>query len=106
MPPSKDQYTVALKVLRDEAKDWDDVSDDLAAARRAAAALDLDEFQFTYVGEKLGIAQAYTDVQAKMIKLLGQGVDTADDTAKALRASADTYEDQERKGIHRLKKIY
>lgn len=106
MAPTKDQYTVALAALRDDAKQWQGCSDDLAAAKSTADTLDLEALHFSYVADKLGVTQIYTEFQNKMVRLIGEGEAMCASVANALNESAQTYQAEEEAGVHRMNNVW
>lgn len=106
MAPTPDQYAVALAALRDDATQWQGCSDDLKAAKSTADSLDLEALHFSYIADKLGVTQTYTDFQNKMVRLIGEGETMTSGVASALLASAQTYQDEEESGIHRMNNVW
>jgi hypothetical protein len=106
MAPTPDQYNVALAALRDDATQWQGCSDDLKAAKATADSLDLEALHFSYIADKLGVTQSYTEFQNKMVRLLGEGETMTASVASALLESAQTYQDEEESGIHRMNNVW
>jgi hypothetical protein len=106
MAPTPDQYKVALEALRSDAKQWTGCADDLAAAKSTADNLDLSALHFSYIADKLGVTQIYTDFQNKMVRLIGEGDTTCRSVAGALEKSAQTYEAEETAGVHKYNKVW
>lgn len=106
MAPTPDQYSVALAALRDDATQWQGCSDELKAAKATADSLDLEALHFSYIADKLGVTQIYTDFQNKMVRLLGEGEAMSAGVASALLKSAQTYQDEEESGIHRMNNVW
>jgi hypothetical protein len=106
MAPTPDQYAVALAALRDDAKQWQDCGADLAAAKATADSLDLEALHFSYIADKLGVTQIYKEFQDKMIRLMGEGETVCTDVANALLTSAQTYQQEEEAGVHRMNNVW
>jgi len=106
MAPTPDQYQVALKALRDDADKWDACATDLGAAKSTAENLDLEALHFSYVADKLGVTASYQQFQNKMAGLLGQGQTMSANVATALRNSAQTYQQEEESGVHRMNNVW
>ncbi|HWM04411.1 MAG TPA: hypothetical protein VNP92_18905 [Actinophytocola sp.] len=106
MAPTPDQYQVALAALRDDADKWEQCGNDLGAAKATAEGLDLEALHFSYVADKLGVTTMYAEFQAKMVRLLGEGQTMSGNVATALRNSAQTYQDEEDAGVHRMNNIW
>lgn len=105
-PPDKDILAAALGALRDDAKTWDSISQDLESAKRTAERLDLDALHFSYIADKLGLTTLYKEIQDKMVRLLGEGAANDKSVAEALLKSAATYEQEEKDGVHRIKGVW
>lgn len=106
MAPTPEQYQVALSALRDDAQKWEDCGNDLGAAKGTASGLTLEALHFSYIGDKLGLTGLYKQFQDKMVGLLGEGETTSAKVAAALRASAQTYQQEEEAGVHRMNNIW
>ncbi len=106
MAPTPEQYQVALQALRDDADTWDQCAGDLGAAMSTADGLDLEALHFSYVADKLGVTALYHQFQAKMVGLLGEGQTMSAAVAAALRSSAQTYQQEEESGVHRMNNVW
>jgi hypothetical protein len=106
MAPTQDQYQVALQALRNDADKWDQCSTDLGTAKSTADGLDLEALHFSYIADKLGVTALYQQFQAKMVGLLGEGQTMSANVATALRNSAQTYQQEEESGVHRMNNIW
>lgn len=106
MAPTPDQYNVALAALRDDATQWTACADDLAAAKSTADSLDLEALHFSYIADKCGVTQLYADFQSKFVGLLGEGETMCRGVADALLSSAQTYQQEEEAGVHRLNNVW
>jgi len=106
MAPTPEQYQVALQALRDDADVWDHCAADLGAAKGTADGLDLEALHFSYVADKLGVTALYQQFQAKMVGLLGEGQTMSTNVATALRNSAQTYQQEEESGVHRMNNVW
>ncbi len=106
MAPTPDQYAVALAALRDDAKQWQDCATDLAAMKSTADGLDLEALHFSYIADKLGVTQIYREFQDKMVRLIGEGETACTNVATALNTSAQTYQQEEEAGVHRMNNVW
>lgn len=106
MAPTPDQYQVALQALRNDADKWEQCSADLGAAKGTADSLNLEALHFSYVADKLGVTALYQQFQAKMSGLLGEGHAMSANVATALRNSAQTYQQEEESGVHRMNDVW
>ncbi|HEY7595049.1 MAG TPA: hypothetical protein VH969_17990 [Actinophytocola sp.] len=106
MAPTPDQYQVALQALRNDADKWEQCSADLGAAKGTADGLDLAALHFSYVADKLGVTALYQQFQTKMVGLLGEGQTMSANVATALRESAQTYQQEEESGVHRMNNVW
>ena len=106
MAPTQDQYQVALQALRADADTWEHCAADLGAAKGTADGLDLEALHFSYVADKLGVTAMYQQIQAKLVGLLGEGQTMSTNVATALRNSAQTYQQEEESGVHRMNNVW
>ena len=106
MAPTTDQYTAALKALRGDADKWDTCATELGAAKSTAESLDLEALHFSYVADKLGVTALYQQFQNKIAGLLGEGQTMSANVATALRNSAQTYQQEEESGVHRMNNVW
>lgn len=106
MAPTPDQYEAALDALRDDAEKWEQCGSDLGAAKTTAEGLDLEALHFSYIADKLGVTALYQQFQAKMVGLLGEGQTMSGNVATALRNSAQTYQQEEEAGVHRMNDVW
>ncbi|MPZ79319.1 MAG: hypothetical protein GEV28_02565 [Actinophytocola sp.] len=106
MAPTPEQYQAALSALRDDADTWDKCAQDLGTIKGTADGLTLDAFDFSYLADMLGMTTLYQEFQHKMARLLGEGETMSTGVAAALRASAQTYQDEEDAGVHRMNNIW
>lgn len=104
--PTGEQVEVSIQALRDDARRWLDMADQLRDAATAGERLDLNAFHFTGLGHLLGIDELYNQVQQAIVTLLHQGSSNFDEVATALKAAADGYEQDEYDNVHRMKNIY
>jgi hypothetical protein len=104
--PSHEQVDVAIQALRDDAQKWRAAAGELEAAARVAGQMDLQAFHFSYIGDKIGVTQAYQLLQDKLIDLLNGGATNFRSVAEALKVSADGYQQDERDAVHRLKNVW
>lgn len=106
MAPTPEQYKAALDALRDDATQWEACANDLVAAKTTADDLDLQALHFSYVADKLGVTQLYTDFQNRMTRVLGEGDVMCRGVAESLRKAAQTYQEEEEAGVHRMNGIW
>jgi hypothetical protein len=106
MAPTPEQYQVALQSLRNDADKWDQCAADLGAAKTTADGLHLEALHFSYVADKLGVTALYQQFQTKMSGLLGEGQTMSNNVATALRNSAQTYQQEEESGVHRMNNVW
>lgn len=106
MEPTKDEVDVALRALRDDADKWTSAAADIATAARTAATLGLGAREMTGVADLLGVTAIYTAVQTKLAGLLGEAEAATNRVSDALRTSAQTYQDEDQAGVHRLNGVW
>lgn len=106
MAPTKDEYRVALEALRNDATQWEGCADDLATAKSTADGLDLEALHFSYIADKCGVTQLYKEFQDKMVRLLGEGETMCRGVSDSLEAAAQTYQQEEEAGIHRMNNVW
>lgn len=106
MAPTPDEYRVALEALRNDAAKWEDCAGDLGSAKSTADGLDLEALHFSYVADKLGVTALYKEFQDKMVRLLGEGETASKSVSTQLLAAAQTYQNEEEAGIHRMNNIW
>lgn len=104
--PTGDQIEVALAAMREDAAMWRHMATELSEAAKVADRLDMDARHFSYLGDKVGMTHIYQAIQAKMSSLMTQGAANFDTIAEALSKAADGYEEDDRRGAHRLNNIY
>ncbi|MGB3438423.1 MAG: hypothetical protein WBA97_06675 [Actinophytocola sp.] len=106
MAPTPDQYNVALAALRDDATQWTGCADALAAAKSTADGLDLEALHFSYLADKCGLTRLYAEFQSKFVGLLGEGETMSRGVADALESAAQTYQQEEEAGVHRMNNVW
>jgi uncharacterized protein YukE len=104
--PTGDQIRASLAAMREDAAMWRHMAGELTEAAKIADRLDLEALHFSYVGDKLGMTRTYQAIQAKMIALMTQGAANFATIAQALNKAADGYEEDDRRGAHRLNNTY
>jgi hypothetical protein len=97
---------VAIQALRDDAQKWRAAAGELEIAARVAGEMDFQAFHFSYIGDKIGVTDAYRMLQDKMIDLLNGGAANFRNVAQALNTSADGYQEDDRNAVHRLKNVW
>ncbi|MGH3428847.1 MAG: hypothetical protein ACRDRI_04330 [Pseudonocardiaceae bacterium] len=93
---------VACEALRSDAKKWATASDEMRVAAASAKNLVLGGGQFGHVAEVRGLVAAYTTLQQRIARLLTGANSEFAKVSQALKASADTYEDEDAKGAHMM----
>jgi hypothetical protein len=104
--PTQGQIDVAIQSLRDDAQKWRAAAGELEIAAGVAAEMDFQAFHFSYIGDKIGVTEAYRLLQDKLIDLLNGGATNFRNVAQALNLSADGYQEEDRNATHRLKNIW
>jgi hypothetical protein len=104
--PSQGQIDVAIQSLRDDAQKWRFAAGELEIAAQVAGEMDFQAFHFSYIGDKIGVTEAYRQLQEKMIELLNGGTANFRSVAQALTVAADGYQEEDRNAVHRLKNIW
>lgn len=102
--PTPRQIAVALHALRDDAARWAKGATNLQEASRHVASTTLDAAAFSVLGGDT--AHAYAALHARVATLLQAATANYAAVASALQDSADTYENEERANVHRLRHIY
>ena len=104
--PSQGQIDVAIQALRDDAQKWRAAAGELEIAARIAGEMDFQAFHFSYIGDKIGVTEAYRLLQEKLIDLLNYGAVNFRSVGQALTMAANGYEEEDRNAVHRLKNIW
>jgi hypothetical protein len=104
--PTAQQVSVAVQALRTDAHTWDEASDTLTGARNAGLPLGLQEFHFSFVGDKAGMTRVYAEIQDKITRLLGEGVAEFEALSQALTAAANEYERSDNEAYRRLHHVF
>jgi hypothetical protein len=105
-PPTEAQIKAGLEAMRADAAMWSQMSDELRTAAGIAATLQLSMLHFSYLGDKAGLTTTYQEIQALMVRLLGEGATAFEGLAGSLRTAAEGYEEDERRAVHRTQNIY
>jgi len=105
-PPTAGQLKAALDALRNDAEKWDECAGTIRGAEGAAGGFQIDAFSFSFLGDSLGVTEAYEELRAKMAELLKSGGEVTSGVAEALREVANTYEAEEERGVHRMKQVW
>jgi hypothetical protein len=102
MAPTHDQVVADCNDMRSDATKWQTASDAMHGAAGTAKGLTLGDTQFGLADAAQGCKTAYETIQNKLAALM-DGADTEfEKVAKALKASADTYEKEDAEGAHRF----
>jgi hypothetical protein len=104
--PSQQQIDVAIQTLRDDAQKWRFAGGELEIAAKVAAEMDFQAFHFSYIGDKIGVTEAYRNLQDKLIDLLNGGATNFRSVASALTMAADGYQEDDRNAVHRMKNVW
>lgn len=104
--PSQEKIDVAIQTLRDDAQKWRFAAGELELAAKVAGELDFQAFHFSYIGDLIGVTEAYRNLQDKLINVLNGGAANFRNVAQALTLAADGYQEDERNGVHRFKNIW
>jgi hypothetical protein len=102
-PPDKQLIQAATGTLRDEARIWDDQSRTLRDIKPKVEDLRLNRIE-------AGLFQLIVTEYEKAIDVIvartGEGQRAMTNVADTLRTVADTYDQEEAAGVHRMKHIY
>lgn len=104
--PSQGQIDVAIQALRDDAQRWRAAAGELEIAGQVAGEMDLQAFHFSYIGDKIGVTEAYGKLQERMIDLLNGGATNFHSVAQALTMAADGYQEDDRNAEHRIRNVW
>jgi hypothetical protein len=85
---------------------WTQAGDTLDSARSGAQPLDLQEFHFSFIGDKVGMTRVYAELKEKLVRLLGQGSAQLHGLGKALTTAANEYEQEDLNSYHSLHHLY
>jgi len=106
MAPTPEELKAALEALRYDADVWDSCADTVGGLQREAESCQLDADDFSLLGSALGVSGEYQALYVKMVGLLAGGGAFMEYVAGSLRQAADTYEEEERRGVHRMKEVW
>src|SRR6266540_512897 len=102
-PPDSQTMQAATTALRDEAKVWDDQCKTMGDVRPKVEDLRLSRIE-------AGLFQVIVTEYEKAIDMLairtGEAQQAMTNVANTLRAVADTYDQEEAAGVHRMKHLY
>jgi hypothetical protein len=101
-PPGKDEVKTAVAALNADAAMWETAAGDLRSAAAVGDRLDLSRLQLTYLGDKVGLVEAYQKLQAHLVTVIGQGATNFDNVAAALRKAASDYQREDDAGAHAI----
>jgi len=88
----------ASAAMRAEADNWDVLADSMARTRQRFAELALDVVALPAPGPATDLAAAYTRMHDRLGGLFEEAVEEFERMARALRVSADRYEDDDHTG--------
>lgn len=106
MAPTEKELRVALGALRKDAEVWDNCAEMVDGLRSDVEDCRLEADDFSLLGSALGVSGEYQALQTKMATLLKDGRSVMAHVAWSLRQAADTYEEEERRGVHRMKNVW
>ena len=104
--PTGEQLEVAIETLHAAGATWSGMAGEVDAMATAAAGATLGAFHFSALGHIAGMEETYTVLQERLAALLRQAAQNFDNTAEALKKSADDYQRDEDRGVHRMRGIY
>jgi hypothetical protein len=104
--PSQGQIDVAIQSLRDDAQKWRAAAGELEIAAQVAGEMDLQAFHFSYIGDAIGVTEAYGKLQDKLIDLMNGGAANFRSVAEALTLAADGYQEDDRNAEHRIRNVW
>jgi hypothetical protein len=97
--------------MRESAKTWDEFSDSMTTTHGRFAQLGLELSSFSVVDPAAipaaqDLSVAYTKMHEQLTKLFGEAVEEFDRMARALRLSADKYEESDRDAAGRMEGVW
>lgn len=101
----------ASDAMRDQAGKWEEFADDMAKTHARFSQLTLTASAFTVVDPAavpaaLALADSYARMHERLTKLFGEAVQEFDRMARALRISADKYDDSDRSAAGRMQGVW
>jgi hypothetical protein len=108
---ARENVVAASDAMRDQAAKWDDFSDAMAKTQAQFAQLTLTGAAFSVVDPAavpaaLALADSYARMHDRLNKLFGGAVEEFDRMARALRVSADKYDDSDRNAAGRMQGVW
>lgn len=108
---ARENVEAASDAMRDQARKWDEFSDAMAKTQAQFAQLNLTVSAFTVVDPAavpaaVALADSYTRMHDRLTKLFGGAVEEFDRMARALRVSADRYDDSDRNAAGRMQGVW
>lgn len=102
-PPTPQQVEVATQALRIEAGVWETESGEMGKVSEKANGLRLNRIE---AGLFQVIFNTYGQVIDQVVARSNEGVTQMADVARTLRTVADTYDQEDAAGVHRMTNIY
>jgi hypothetical protein len=104
MNPTPEEFRAALHALRSDAQIWADSAVETRLMAISARECQVAPEAFSLLGS--GLAEEYRQLQEKLAGLLEGGCDVLVDVSDSLVAAATTYEAEETRGVHRMKRVW
>jgi hypothetical protein len=104
--PTPEQVTVAVQAMRTDAATWRDAAGKLTGAQHAGLPLALQEFHFSFIGDKAGLTHVYAQLKDKITRLLGEGATELEALSQALTTAANQYEQSDNDAYRRHHHTY
>ncbi|AEV86665.1 hypothetical protein ACWT_5648 [Actinoplanes sp. SE50] len=101
--PTPDEVRVATDALRTESGTWNNQSDTTKALSAKTATLEFGRLEAGLFQMMVG---PYNDVIHAVTARANEGVTAMKEIADTLHQAADTYEQEDRAGAHRIKNVY
>ena len=102
-PPSAEHVAVATAALRNEAREWDTQSAEVAALSTTVAAMEFGRLEAGLFQLMVG---PYNDVIHGIADRCSEGATAMTDIASTLRTVADTYDAEDKAAEHRTRNVY
>lgn len=102
-PPTREQVTVATDVLRNEAREWDTQSTDMANLSTKVAGMEFGRLEAGLFQLMVG---PYNDLVHGAAARCKEGATAMTEIANTLRSVADTYDAEDKAAEHRIRNVY
>lgn len=103
MAPGKQEISFSIEGLRKHAQDWDKAAEAMGQIGTTVAGLDLNRVE---AGLFQSLVNQVNSTRQKVQMLAKEAVTEMEKGGKALRQVATTYEQEEAKNMHKMKKLY